>query len=404
MPRRVVVTGLGLTSGLGGSRERVTDCLLAGRTAFVMSPHLPFAVCPAEDDEDAASRRLGAWRFRRYLSRGGRLAVLAGLRAALDAGENALDEETGMVGAAAPTLDFSGEPGLPPGDPLRLDALWLLRWLPNTPVSALAALLGLHGEGLTLGCACASGLAALGEAWFRIRHGAMDSVLVACGDSRLSPGGLLGYSKAHTLSRVQDPELAMRPFDRKHSGFVPGEGGAAFVVESRERALTRGAVIRAEILGFGASLDGGSLTAPDPKGVHAEKAVRRALDSAGIEPGAVDWVSAHGTGTAANDEAEAALLRRVFGTGPSAPRVTALKSWLGHGSSAAGAMETAVCLMTAAAGFLPPVRGLEEPLSDLNFVRGIICDGRLTGSTGLLESFGFGGQNTALVLRLGELT
>ena len=403
MAARVVITGLGLCTSLGQEREAAARRLALGRPAFAMSPHLPFVVCPVdlEDDaEDEAGARLKKWRHRRYLSRAGFFAVLAGLRAALDAGEGAIGLETGIIGTAAPTLDFEREQGLPPADALNLDALWLLRWLPNTCLSALSILLGIHGAGLTLGCACASGLMSLGEAWLKVRHGIMPSCLAAAGDSRLSLGGLLGYSKAHTLSTCQNPELASRPFDAERCGFVPGEGGAAFFLEEREHALARGAKIFGEVLGYGASLDGTSLTAPDADGTFAEQAVRRALAEAGMSPADIDWVSAHGTGTRANDAAEAAVLQRVFSKEPQ-PKVTALKSWIGHCSAAAGAVEAALCLCTAARGFIPAIRGLENPIAELNFVRERPAKVP-EHSVGLLESFGFGGQNAALVLRVGE--
>lgn len=402
--RRVVITGLGLVSSLGASADQVLCALRSGTTGFVMSQHMPYAVCPVTDEgQDEASVRLQSWRYRRYLSRAGRLAVLAGLRAVLSCGMPKEDAETCVIGTAAPALDFLEEKGLPPGDPLHLDALWLLRWLPNTSVSVLSILLNLHGEGLTVGSACASGLAALGEAWLRVRAGAADRVLVVCGDSRLSMGGLLGYAKAHTLSRCPDPQRALRPFDARRSGFVPGEGGAAFVVEEAASARARGARVLAEILGYGATLDGLSLTAPDPCGVQTERAVRRALESAEREPHDVAWISAHGTGTVANDSAEAAVIERVFAHCARRPRVTALKSWIGHGASAAGGLETALSLLAAREGVLFPVRCLEEPIADLPFVRTCTRDDSLKTSVGLVESFGFGGQNAALVLRVGNV-
>ena len=187
-----------------------------------------------------------------------------------------------------------------------------------------------------LGTACASALQAIGEGFRRVRYGLSETVLCSGGDSRLSRGGMLGYAKAHALSRNPVPSEASRPFDEARDGFVPGEGGAAFVLESLESARARGAAVFAELLGFGASLDGGALTAPDESARFAEQAVRGALADAGLEPHAVDWVSAHGTGTPLNDRSEAVLLERVFAQAEARPAVTALKSWIGHGSAACG--------------------------------------------------------------------
>ncbi len=402
MPSRVVITGLGLTSSLGQNREEVIQSFESKRTAFVRSSLLPCVVCPVDDPgDDKAGIQLHGWRYRRYLSRAGYLGVLAGLRAVQDSGYASLPPDTGIIGTAAPTLDFTREQGLPPADSLDLDALWLLRWLPNTPVSTLSILLGIHGEGLSVGSACASGLMALGEAWFRIRHGRMQTCLVVAGDSRLSLGGLLGYSKAHTISSCLTPSLASRPFDQERTGFVPGEGGAAFLLEEREHALARGARILCEILGYGASLDGAGLTAPDPEGKYAEQAVRQCLETSSCSLLQIDWVSAHGTGTKANDAAEAAMLQRIFSGRKEGPAVTALKSWLGHCSAASGAVELACLLSACSKGFLPPVLALDHPIADFGFVRNGAMS-LVRPSVGLVESFGFGGQNAALLVRTGD--
>lgn len=399
--RRVVITGMGCCTSLGHTAEQITANLQAGFTAFTTSEALPdYAVCPIQDwGQDAALSRFLGWRHRRYLNRGAAFSVLAGLRAAADAGfATDMPPQTTLIAAAGPMLDFNQECGLPPADSDELDALWLLRWLPNTCTSALAQFLGIHGEGLVLGTACAAALQALGEGARRIRLGLADTVLVTGGDSRLSAGAMLGYAKAHALSRGDNPATAMRPFDASRHGFVPGEGGAAFVLETLQAARRRHAPIKAEILGFGASLDGGSLTAPDTSARHAEAAVRKALHDARLSAAAVDWVSAHGTGTLLNDQCEASLLERIFAAADCRPAVTALKSWTGHLSSACGLVELALLLAAARHDLLPPIRNLQKPCSEkLNFVRAARS---LPGATGLLENFGFGGQNAALLVRL----
>lgn len=418
-PARVVISGAGGCTPLGGSLAAVGQALRDGRLPFVPSRHWPeFAVAPAEpqgdmaraSSPDAALRLLGGWRHRHYCHRGAQLAVLAGLRAALDAvpggGEQPADwtallpDDTPLLLAAGPMLDVGSEPGLPPGDVNRLGALWLLRWLPNTAAAALCRFLGLHGESLTLNAACASALQALGEGFRRIRRGEAVRVLVAAGDSRLSEAGLLGYARARTLSR-RGPACGPRPFDLARDGFVAAEGGAAFVLESLEAATARGARIHAEILGYGASSDGGSLTAPDEEGRYAERAVRAALAeaaAAGMREGP-HWVSAHGTGTERNDAVEAALLERLFGGGgTAAPAIMALKSRQGHASAAAGAVELLTVLAAWHTGVMPSVAGLERPCSaQLALVRE---ETPFAGPLGLLENFGFGGQNAALAVRL----
>ena len=419
---RVVISGLGGCTPLGHSLDEVAAALRADRLPFVPSGHWPeHAVAPVEPQGDMARavrpdpalRLLGGWRHRHYCHRGAQLAVLAGLRAARDAASRAgtgeddgsvtdwaalLPEETTLLLAHGPMLDVSGEPGLPPGDVNSLGALWLLRWLPNTAAAALCRFLGLHGESLCLNAACASALHALGEGFRRIRAGLASRVLVATGDSRLSAAGLLGYMRAQTLSR-RGPTCGPRPFDAARDGFVAAEGGAAFVLEPLTVAEARGARIHAEILGFGVSSDGGSLTAPDARGTYAERAVRAALaEAAVVMPHGPHWISAHGTGTALNDAAEAALLERVFADRGLSPAVMACKSRQGHASAAAGAVELFTVLAGWRAGFMPHIAGLEQPCSTrLAFVRE---DAPFAGPLGLLENFGFGGQNAALAVRL----
>ena len=260
VPERVVISGVGCCTALGHDLDGVARSLREGRDAFRASGALEgLSVCPAEDwGQDEARQQFESWRHRHYLNRGSRMAVLSGLRALRDAGlEAGLPVRSQIIAAVGPMLDVTGEPGLPPQDTATLGALWLLRWLPNTAAGALARFARCHGEALTVNAACASALQALGEGWRRIRFGLADAVLVAAGDSRLSLGGLLGYHKARALSLCA-PGAGPRPFDMGRDGFVPGEGGAAFVLESLSSAQARGARIHAEILGYGASVDGSS--------------------------------------------------------------------------------------------------------------------------------------------------
>lgn len=422
---RVVLTGAGICSAAGHSLTEVATFFAGSSSPFMSSEAfgLPgYAVCPVSSPDadglgtDDVAARLRAWRRRACVQRGGRFALAAALRAVSHAGFSSacpLPPETPVLAALGPMLDAAGEPGLFPlrqadahsvGEPADaaapgLAALWLLRWLPNTTCAALNQLLDLHGETLTVNAACASATQALGQGFRRIATGETERLLVMAGDSRLSAHGLLGYAKARALCRrdAADANRGPRPFAPDGDGFAPGEGGAAFVLESLAAARARGAAVLAEVLGYGASCDGGSLTAPDPSGHYAEIAVRAALKQAGLAPESIDWITAHGTGTPLNDPVEAALLARLFGNGPA---VLALKSWLGHTSAACGALELACVLACREAGFMPPIRDAKTFLrSDVRFVRTATP---FPGPAGLVESFGFGGQNAALVLRLGE--
>jgi 3-oxoacyl-[acyl-carrier-protein] synthase II len=225
----------------------------------------------------------------------------------------------------------------------------------------------------------------------------LQSALAGGGDSRLSSGALLAYQKAQALYQGSElPREAQRPFDERRSGFVPGEGSAFFVLENAEQALERRAPIQAEVCGYGASMDGDAMTAPRPDGRWAEQAVRSALAQAGMTPEKIDLISAHGTGTPLNDEVEARMIQRVFD--PYRPVVLALKSWIGHLAAACGAVELALCLCALRTGIWPWIRNLDTPCNPrLNYLR---SGDRFTAPENLLlQNFGFGGQNAALVIR-----
>jgi 3-oxoacyl-[acyl-carrier-protein] synthase II len=455
---RVVISGMDCVTPLGDDASLAAH-LHHGTPPFMPAPVLPGAAwCPVNAFDPAQAT--DHWRHRRYLSRGGLFALASALGAARDAGWGAsAPDGAALVTAHGPNLDITsdfphchcdvsgtgdtqgdapspcatsthggptaacgvkGMNGVDGPDEARhglsrdtagldhpgLDALWLLRWLPNTAASAIAQRLGIHGEGLVVGTACAAGLQALGEAYRRVRHGLAPTVLAAGGDSRLSAGGMLGYARADALwhsnarpASHAEALRAMRPFDAAHGGFVPGEGGAAFVLETEAAACARGATIHGEILGFGATLDGASLTAPDATAHHAECTVRKALDDAGLTPGDIAWVAAHGTSTPRGDAAEALLLQRVFTDAGHRPAVTALKSWTGHLASACGLAECALMLRAARCGVLPSIRNLDTPCSPAAEGLDLVREPRpFPQGPGLIQSFGFGGQNAALIV------
>jgi 3-oxoacyl-[acyl-carrier-protein] synthase II len=308
-------------------------------------------------------------------------------------------ETSGLFVGAGPNLDLGAEcPHIESGDIATegMSALWILRFLPNTAASAIAQLSGLRGENLTVGTACAASMQALGEAYRRIKDGYLDRAVAGGGDSRLNSGALAAYEKAQALyTGSASPDQASRPFDRERQGFVPGEGAAFFVLERADQALERKAPILAEVCGYGASMDGHAMTAPRPDGRWAEQAVIRALGEAGLEPDAVDIISSHGTGTPLNDAVEADLIERCFGD--SRPLVVALKSWIGHLAAACGAVELALCLSALASGQWPAIRNLGQACNpNLNYAR---TRSQHDGNVVLLQNFGFGGQNSALVVK-----
>lgn len=400
MSNRVVITSIGVISSLGFSTEEIFTSLGEGHTAFRQPGSSTNAwTCPVRDDYNPR-QFTGRYKNARYLNRGAGFAVASAMEAIkrADIAEARL-RKAGLFVGAGPNLDIGGEfPEILDGnlDRETLSALWILRFLPNTAASAIADLAGIHGENATIGTACSASLQAIGEAFRKVKYGCLDVALAGGGDSRLSPGAILAYRKAQALWNGDgSASTEYSPFGCNRKGFVPGEGGAFFLLENLDHARSRGARILGEICGFGASMDGHNMTAPDPEGKWAEMAVRSALDEAGLTARDIGAVSAHGTGTPLNDAMEADLINRVFEEHK--PFVIALKSWIGHLAAACGAVELAIGLTCLSESYLPKIRNLKNPCRDgVNFVRSAV---RVSVDTMLVENFGFGGQNAALVVK-----
>ncbi len=399
MPKRVVITSIGIFSSLGFTPEQIIDNL-KNKSVFFERPAFDesLVICPIRDFEIKNST--GPFKERRYLNRGAQFCAASAMEAVKNAKiSRELLAKAGLFVGTGPNLDIGGEfPEVRDGDIDRKDlmALWILRFLPNTAASAIAGLTGIHGENFTINTACSASLQAIGEAFRKIKDGYLDLAFAGGGDSRLCHGGTLAYKKARTLFIGNgNPEKASRPFDKNRKGFVPGEGGAFFLLEEQGHAQKRGAKIYAEVCGFGSSIDGYNMTAPDPDGKLAEKSVLAALQEAGMSPYEIDVVSAHGTGTLLNDAMEANLIDRIYGK--HSPFVIALKSWIGHISAACGAVELAICLVCMQNNYLPEIRNLKEPChSQINFV---LKEQKYSTDALVVENFGFGGQNSALIIK-----
>ncbi len=401
MKQRVVITAMGMHTSLGSDPDTVLANLQGDCTGFRRSQIVPeVIVCPVKSfDLKSLS---GPCKNRRYLNRGAGFCVGAALSAVKTS--NPSQEQlssAGIIIGTGPNLDMDPElPRKENGEVAwhRVSALWLLKFIANTPAAVLSQLIQINGESLSIQTACTAGLTAVGEAYRKIRNGDLQVALAGAGDSRLSLGAIMAYSKAQALySGADPPDQACRPFDENRKGFVSGEGGAFFILESLDHAHRRKASVLAEIKGFGASMDAHAMTAPDPEGRYAEQAVRKAIADAGLAPEDIQFVSAHGTGTPANDEMEANVLARLFGN--EGPPITAFKSWIGHLSAACGAVELALALVCLKNDFWPRIRNLNRPCSShLNFLE---RDLAMPVKTVLLQNFGFGGQNCALVIHKG---
>jgi len=271
---------------------------------------------------------------------------------------------------------------------------------PGNAAGHLASVFGARGANLTCQTACAASAQAIGEACEYIRRGELDVVLAGGAHSMIHPLGVTGFILLTAMStRNDDPARASRPFDRDRDGFVLGEGGGVLVLEELEHARARGATIYGEVAGHGSTADAFRLTDSHDEGRGAVAAMRIALEDAGLAPSDVGYINAHGTSTPSNDSVETLAIKKVFGDGAYALPISSTKSMTGHLVSAGGAVEAVACLLALRDGVLPPTVNLDnpDPDCDLDYIPHRARELRV--DVALSNSFGFGGQNTALVLR-----
>ena len=424
--RRVVVTGLGVVAPNGVGKDAFWSACVAGRSgvgpirAFDASGH-PVRIAAEVPDFDVAPFVPPAHRKSlKIMGRAMRFAVAAAGLAVRDSGLDFDREDTERVGVVMGT-------GLVPMDlaplaPLLKEScdaegrlqvsrlgrqggtalfpLWLLQYLPNMVAAHISLTLGARGPNSTITTACSAGTQAVGEAFRLVARGDADIMLAGGADSRLDPLLLLAYSALGALSpAVRPPAEVSRPFDRQRDGFVLGEGAGVLVLEELERARRRGAVIYAEVLGLGTSFDAYSVTKPDPEARGAARAIEWALGEARVDRHDVDYINAHGTSTRLNDLMETAAVKRVFGERARALPLSSIKSMVGHLIGAAGAVEAVALALTLRQGVLPPTINQTDPdpECDLDYVPNNARAVALR--TAVSTSFGFGGQNAALVMR-----
>jgi 3-oxoacyl-[acyl-carrier-protein] synthase II len=279
--------------------------------------------------------------------------------------------------------------------------LWILKYLPNMVAAHVSMALNAQGPNSTITTACSAGTQAVGEGFRLVARGDADIVLAGGADSRIDPLLFLAYTSLGALSRGNGRPAAevSRPFDRQRDGFVLGEGAGVLVLEELERARRRGAVIYAEVLGLGSSFDAYAVTKPDPEAKGAARAIRWALREAHLDPRDVDYINAHGTSTRLNDIMETVAVKRVFGEGARTLPLSSIKSMVGHLIGAAGAVEAVALALTLHDGVLPPTinQTHPDPECDLDYVPNTARE--VPVKTAVSTSFGFGGQNAALVMQ-----
>jgi 3-oxoacyl-[acyl-carrier-protein] synthase II len=392
-----VITGVGAVSPLGVGARTLHERWLAGCSGIEDG----VGAC-SEFDPDAALSRKEARRTDRFTQ----LALAAGQEAIEEAGwgdELPHDPErigcivgTGIGGLSTiedqhSALQERGDKGVSPFSVPML--------MSNAAAGAISMRHGLRGPNWGVVSACAAGAHAMGTAIRLVQTGEADAVVTGGAEASLTPMAIAAFARMGATSRVG----VSRPFDARRDGFVVGEGAGILVFEEAEAAAARGATILGEVLGYGATADAYHLTAPEPGGAGAARAIKCALDEAGIEPSELDYVNAHGTSTPLNDRAETDALKAALGEHAHRLPVSSLKSAIGHLLGAGGAVEAVATVLALRDRVAPPTLNYEEPEEglDLDYVPNAarpLPNGNGDRAVGISNSFGFGGHNAVLCL------
>jgi 3-oxoacyl-[acyl-carrier-protein] synthase II len=405
--RRVVVTGMGAITPVGLDVASTWDSLIHGRSGIA-----PVSTFETDDlDVKIAGQVKGfeptdhldkkeARRYDRFLQ----LGLVAAAEAVKDADLVITPEEAERVGV----MLSSGIGGistiveaanvLAARGPGRVSPFVVPMMLPDMLAGMVAIQTGAKGPNFGVVSACATSGHAIGEAAEVIKRCEADVIIVGAAEAPVTRIGLAAFDAMHALStRNDEPEKASRPFDRDRDGFILAEAGGVLVLEDLEHARARGAHIYAEVVGYGATADAFHITTPSEGGEGAARAMRLALQRARVMPSDIDYINAHGTSTPYNDRTESQAVKTVFGE--NAPPMSSTKSMTGHLIGASGAVEAIVCIKTILEGCLPPTINYEnpDPECDLDYVPNVARRARV--DVALSNSLGFGGHNTALIVR-----
>jgi 3-oxoacyl-[acyl-carrier-protein] synthase II len=408
MPRRVVITGLGVVTALGETLDRFWSGLLEGRSGvsnlnLFDTTHFKVHFGGQVHDWDGDAR-FGVKEARR-LDRFAQFAMAASESAVADSGIDFTQyppETCGvLIGSGIGGLnefETQHETMLTKG-PSRISPFTIPKLMVNAGSGQVSIRYGLKGINSAVATACASSNNAIGDAFKHIQTGLADVMITGGSEAAITRMGLGGFAAMRALStRNDDPPRASRPFDRDRDGFVLSEGAGIMVIEAEEVALARGARIYAELLGYGMSADGTHITAPDEEGRGARRSMELCLADARRSPDAVDYINMHGTSTGLGDLAETKAIKSVFGARAKSVHCSSTKSQLGHLLGASGGVELVACCLAIRDGVLPPTINLDnpDPECDLDYIpnvaREVVVDHVMS------NSFGFGGHNASLLI------
>jgi 3-oxoacyl-[acyl-carrier-protein] synthase II len=416
--RRVVVTGLGLVTPLGGDVETSWRNIIAGKsgagpiTKFDASDQKCRIACevkPATHEYGFDPNKRVDHKTQRQVDTFIVYGIDAAGQAIEDAGLTEMDEETRLRAGVSIGSGIGGLPGIEKesvnlhlNGPGRVSPHFVHGRLINLISGQVSIKYGLMGPNHAVVTACSTGAHSIGDAARMVKDGDADIMLAGGAEATICPIGIAGFAQARALSTNfnDQPEKASRPYDRDRDGFVMGEGSGVVVLEEYEHAKKRGAKIYAEVVGYGLSGDAYHVTAPHPEGAGGYRAMEMALKKSGLEPSDIDYINAHGTSTPLGDELELGAVRNLFGNSVGKVSMSSTKSAIGHLLGGAGAVESIFCILSLRDQVVPPTLNLDNPSEGTGGVDLVPHKAKERQVRAVLNnSFGFGGTNASLIMK-----
>lgn len=407
MDRRVVITGMGAVTPIGNNVNEFWSNAKEGKLGIDFIKLLDndlIDVKIAGEVKDFNPEPIINKKETKRLDRAEQFGLYAADEAIKNSGLDLEKEDLDKIGViigsgigGLGTIEAEGTK-LYTGASKRVSPFFIPMAISNLVAGNVAIKYGLRGTCTAVVTACATGTNSIGDAYRLIKHGYENVMLAGGAEAPITRIGVGGFNGMKALNTSNNPEKASIPFDKNRSGFVMGEGAGVVVLESLEHAQARGANIIAELVGYGTTCDAYHITSPAPDGSGAAKAMKQAIDEAGIKPEDVSYINAHGTSTALNDKFETAAIKTVFGD-ETKVAISSTKSMTGHLLGAAGAIETIVCAKAVQEDFIPPTIGYETPDEelDLDYVPNVGRKEKVEYA--LTNSLGFGGHNATLLLK-----
>ena len=403
--KRVVVTGIGAITPIGNTAEEFWEGVRKGKNGVEKITHFDTSELKTKFGAEVKGFEYENRREAKRMDRSSQFGVAAATAAMKDSGLTSGDNiepyrlgvicGTGIGGIMTLENEVrkASEKGI-----TRVSALLVPMVIPNILAGNIGIALAAKSSCLGIATACAAGTNAIGEAYRMIKHGYADAMISGGAEAAFAPVCFSGFVNMTALSTKQDKDRCSTPFDKERDGFVMGEGAGFLILEELEHAKARNAKIYCEAAGYGTTCDAYHLTSPSPSGEGAAEAVKMAIGEAGIAPGQVDYINAHGTGTPYNDLCETLAIKTVFGKDTKIP-VSSTKSMIGHLLGAAGAVEAVVCVKAITDSFIPATINLRTPDEELGLDY-VPNEGREKELTYVLtNSLGFGGHNGSLLFK-----